>query len=106
MFKYNSLNNYFKNRFGKKVYKIAIDCGFSCPNRDGTKGTGGCIFCSQVGSGEFAIKGTDIKEQLKLAKEKVSNKIKGDKGYVCYFQSFTNTYAPVEKLREIYFRFR
>ena len=103
MFIYNSINNYFKNRFGKKVYKIAIDCGFTCPNRDGTKGIGGCIFCSEGGSGEFAIKGTDIKEQLKLAKEKVNNKIKGDKGYVCYFQSFTNTYAPLEELRKIYF---
>ncbi len=103
MFIYNSANNYFKKRFGKKVYKIAIDCGFTCPNRDGTKGTGGCIFCSKGGSGEFAIKGTDIILQLKQAKEKVNNKIKGEKGYICYFQSFTNTYAPIEKLREIYF---
>lgn len=103
MFKYNSANNYFKKRFGKKVYKIAVDCGFTCPNRDGTKGVGGCIFCSEGGSGEFAIKGTDISLQLKQAKEKVKNKINGDKGYICYFQSFTNTYAPVEKLREIYY---
>ena len=103
MFKYNSANNYFKNRFGKKVYKIAIDGGFTCPNRDGTKGVGGCVFCSQGGSGEFAVKGMDIGLQLKQAKEKVNNKIKGEKAYICYFQSFTNTYAPIEKLREIYF---
>lgn len=103
MFIYNSVNNYFKKRFGKKIYKIAIDCGFTCPNRDGTKGVGGCIFCSEGGSGEFAVKGTDINLQLKQAKEKVSNKIKGDKGYICYFQSFTNTYAPIVKLREIYY---
>lgn len=103
MFIYNSVNNYFKKRFGKKVYKIAVDCGFTCPNRDGTKGIGGCIFCSEGGSGEFATKGIDIIQQLKQAKEKVSNKITGEKGYICYFQSFTNTYAPVEKLRKIYF---
>ncbi len=103
MFIYNSANNYFRNRFGKKVYKIAIDCGFTCPNRDGTKGVGGCVFCSEGGSGEFAIKGTNIKDQLQQAKEKVNKKIKGEKGYICYFQSFTNTYAPVEKLKEIYF---
>ncbi len=103
MFRYNSLNNYLKEKFNKKVYKIAIDCGFTCPNRDGTLGTGGCIFCSEGGSGEFAEGGSDIKEQILRAKERIRSKTRGQCGYICYFQSFTNTYAPVEKLRELYF---
>ncbi len=103
MFKYNSANNYYKKRFGCRTYKLSIDCGFSCPNRDGTKGIGGCIFCSQGGSGEFAAKGSTIIEQIELAKEKVKNKICADGKYICYFQAFTNTYASVEKLRKLFF---
>ncbi len=103
MFKYNSANNYFKNKFGKKVYKLCVDCGFTCPNRDGTKGVGGCIFCSQGGSGEFAVKGNNVLEQLKLAKENIKHKISDDAGFICYFQSFTNTYANIEKLKELYY---
>lgn len=103
MKRYNSLNDYLKNKFNKKIYKIAIDVGGTCPNRDGTKGIGGCIFCSIGGSGEFAEKGTNIKVQLSRAKERISKKVKGKRGYIAYFQSFTNTYAPVEKLRDNFF---
>ncbi len=103
MKRYNSLNDYLKNKFNKKIYKIAIDIGGTCPNRDGTKGIGGCIFCSIGGSGEFAEKGTNIKVQLSRAKERISKKVKGERGYIAYFQSFTNTYAPVEKLRDNFF---
>ncbi len=94
-------SQYFKERFDSKVYKLSLDGGMTCPNRDGTKGTGGCIYCSARGSGEFAEKGTDIIKQLENAKARVSAKIKDGK-YIAYFQSFTNTYAPLEYLRRIY----
>lgn len=102
MKRYNSLNEYLKKRFGKKMYKLAVDAGFTCPNRDGTKGTGGCIFCSEAGSGDFAESGSDIACQLEKAKARVKSKVPSDCGYIAYFQSFTNTYAPVERLRELY----
>lgn len=95
---YKSFNAHCKERFGCKVYKLSLDAGFSCPNRDGTLGTGGCIFCT--GSGEFAEKG-DIAQQLEKAKTRVGQKIKNGK-YIAYFQAFTNTYAPVDKLRQLY----
>ncbi len=96
------LNSYLKNRFGCKVYKIALNGGFTCPNRDGTLGEGGCIFCSQGGSGEFAEDPSlDIFEQIELGKKRVENKIKGGK-YIAYFQAYTGTYGPVEKLRRLY----
>ena len=99
---YTTLNSYLKDRFGQKVYKIALNGGFSCPNRDGTIGTGGCIFCSKGGSGDFAESPTlSITEQIEKGKSKVSGKIKNGK-YIAYFQAFTNTYAPVERLRTIY----
>lgn len=98
---YRTLNEHYKEKFGCKVYKLSIDGGFTCPNRDGTLGTGGCIFCSGDGGGEFAIKPGDIREQLEKAKEKVAAKCRSDK-YIAYFQSFTNTYAPVEVLRQKY----
>jgi len=95
---YKSLNQYLKERFGTKVYKIALSSGCTCPNRDGTVGVGGCIFCADTGSGDFAQSATlPIKEQIKLAKEKVAAKNKGGK-YIAYFQSFTNTYGSVEFL--------
>ena len=97
---YLSLNNYLKNEFGCKVYKLAIDGGFTCPNRDGSLGTGGCIFCSGSGSGEFAVPSNlSVTEQIEAAKERVSSKIKDGK-YIAYFQSFTNTYAPVDVLEQ------
>ena len=95
---YKSFNQYCQERFGCKVYKLSIDAGFTCPNRDGTVGTGGCIFCS--GSGEFAEKGS-VSQQLENAKLRVSQKIKDGK-YIAYFQAFTNTYAPVDKLRRLF----
>lgn len=95
---YRSLNQHLKERFGTKVYKIALSSGCTCPNRDGTVGVGGCIFCADTGSGDFAQSATlSIKEQIKLAKEKIASKNKGGK-YIAYFQSFTNTYGSVEFL--------
>lgn len=100
--KYTTLNSYLKKRFGCKVYKLSLDGGFTCPNRDGTIGTGGCIFCSRGGSGDFAeSRDLSITEQIEKAKEKVAKKITDGK-YIAYFQAFTNTYAPVERLEEIY----
>lgn len=98
---YRTLNQHYQEKFGCKVYKLAIDAGFSCPNRDGTLGHGGCIFCSGEGSGEFAEKGCSVTDQLQQAKSRVSAKIKDGK-YIAYFQAFTNTYAPVQRLRKLY----
>ena len=99
---YYSLNQYLRDTFGQKVYKIAIDGGFTCPNRDGTLDTRGCIFCSGVGSGEFAQDRMEsIALQITKAKERVAGKIKEGK-YIAYFQAFTNTYAPVSRLRQLY----
>ena len=95
-----TLSQHYRETFGCKVYKLSLDGGFSCPNRDGTLGTGGCIFCS--GSGEFAEGGPDpIAVQLERAKMRVAAKNKGGK-YIAYFQAFTNTYAPVQRLRQLY----
>jgi len=94
------LSQYYREKFGCKVYKLSLDGGFTCPNRDGTLGHGGCIFCS--GSGEFAEKDCQsIALQLERAKERVRGKTKDGK-YIAYFQSYTNTYAPVERLRQLY----
>lgn len=91
---YNTIGNYLKERFSCKVIKLSLDAGFTCPNRDGSKGTGGCIFCSAEGSGDFA---SDIPGQIRL----LSKKWPSGK-YIAYFQSHTNTYAPAEVLREKY----
>ena len=98
--KYKTLNEHYREIYGCKVYKLSLDGGFTCPNRDGKLGVGGCIFCS--GSAEFAEGGTDISEQLEKAKRLVAAKNKDGK-YIAYFQSFTNTYAPVERLRKLYY---
>lgn len=103
---YLSLNTYLRKRFGCKVYKVAINGGFTCPNRDGTIDTRGCIFCSGYGSGEFAEDASlSVTEQIERGKKRVEAKmpknISGGK-YIAYFQAFTNTYAPVEKLRKLY----
>ena len=98
---YKTLNDHYREIFGCKVYKLSIDAGFTCPNRDGTLGHGGCIFCSGMGSGEFAEGGCNITAQLELAKSRVLAKNKGGK-FIAYFQSFTNTYGPVEILRAKY----
>lgn len=99
---YRTLNEHYREKYGCKVYKLSIDAGFTCPNRDGTVGTGGCVFCSAYGGGEFA-EGLckSVKQQLEQAKARVSAKNKDGK-YIAYFQSFSNTYAPTEKLRKLY----
>lgn len=95
------LSDHYKEKYSCKVYKLSLDGGFSCPNRDGTVGFGGCIFCT--GSAEFAEGGPEpIAVQLERAKARVAAKNKGGK-YMAYFQAFTNTYAPVERLRQLYF---
>ncbi len=96
------LNDHLRERFGCKVYKLALNGNFSCPNRDGTLGNRGCIFCSKGGSGEFASDPhKSIAGQLQEAKKRVENKVKGGK-YIAYFQAFTGTYGPVSKLRDLY----
>lgn len=94
-----------KNKYGCKVYKLSLDAMCTCPNRDGTKGYGGCIFCSEGGSGDFAEKVKDssyVKIAIEKAKKKVASKIKGEAKYVAYFQSFTNTYGEPNRLFSIY----
>lgn len=101
---YYSLNAYCQETFGEKLYKIALDAGFTCPNRDGSLGTRGCIFCSSGGSGDFAERLSSpeqIKEALASGKELLSGKKTGSK-YIAYFQAYTNTYAPVSYLESIY----
>ena len=96
------LSDHYREKFGCKVYKLSLDGGFTCPNRDGTLGTRGCIFCGGDGSGAFAEMCCEsIAVQLERAKLRVQDKNKGGK-YIAYFQSFTNTYAPVETLRKLY----
>jgi len=100
---YRTLNDHYQQRFGCKVYKLSIDAGFTCPNRDGTVGTGGCIFCSGDGGGEFAEHACgSVSIQLENARKRVEQKCKSGK-FIAYFQSFTNTYAPIEVLRRLYF---
>ena len=100
--RYYSLDYYIKETFGEKLYKIALDGGMSCPNRDGKIGTGGCIFCSAGGSGDFAgDRKVSIKKQLETGKELVSKKHTGS-SYIAYFQAYTNTYASVEYLEQIF----
>lgn len=99
----NTLNNYYKSTFGSKVYKLSLNGNMTCPNRDGTLGTNGCIFCSKGGSGDFAASHSlSIPEQIIEAKNRISKKITSGK-YIAYFQAFTNTYAPVAYLRNIYY---
>ena len=98
--KYYSFNQYLRDTFGCKVYKISINAGFTCPNRDGTLGHRGCIFCSRGGSGDFAESAEkSITEQIESGKRRVEKKTKDGK-YIAYFQAFTNTYAPVEVLEK------
>ena len=99
---YRTLNEHYRQRFGCKVYKLSIDAGMTCPNRDGTLGTGGCIFCSSDGGGAFAEgpRGT-VAQQLERAKARVRDKIRDGK-YIAYFQSYTNTYAPAERLEALF----
>lgn len=101
---YYSLDAYLKNTYGEKIYKIAIDAGLTCPNRDGTAGVGGCIFCSQGGSGDFAVSlsgGERFQDCLARGKARLSGK-PALRRYIAYFQAYTNTYGPVSYLNEIY----
>ncbi len=103
---YYSLNQYLKDTFGCKVYKVALDGGFTCPNRDGTIGNRGCIFCSAGGSGDFASnRSLSITKQLEEGKRLISRKLPKDKPfkYIAYFQAFTNTYGPIDRLRSLYY---
>ena len=96
------LNDFLKEKFNEKIYKVSLDGGFTCPNRDGKVSKGGCIFCSENGSGDFtATKLKSINAQIEEQIDLVSKKYKGDK-YIAYFQNFTNTYAEVSYLRKIY----
>ena len=97
---WNRLNDNLKAEYGCKVYKLSLSSGCSCPNRDGVNGTRGCIFCD--GAGAFAEAGP-IPEQLENAKKRVAAKLKGrEVKYIAYFQSFTNTYGPIERLEPLY----
>ncbi len=99
---YYSLNSYLKNTYGKKLYRLALDGGMTCPNRDGTLGTRGCIFCSRGGSGEFTpSRQLTITQQIGAAKQIIGKKQKSGP-YIAYFQAFTNTYAPVDYLEHIF----
>lgn len=100
--RYNTLNSYYRELFGEKVFKVSLDAGFSCPNRDGTIGTGGCIYCSSRGSGDYAGDNKkNLKEQFREIRDRMHNKW-GNAKYIGYFQAYTNTYAPAEKLLEMY----
>lgn len=100
--RYHTLDYYYKKKYNSKVCKISLNAGFSCPNKDGTVGTGGCIYCSKIGSGEYAgnIK-DDLITQFNSVKKIMTNKWPNSK-FIGYFQAYTNTYAPVEILKEKY----
>ena len=99
--RYHTLNYHLRRKFGEKLYKAVIDPGFSCPNIDGSKGTGGCIFCSG-GSGYFTHSGMTITEQLAAEKKRISEKNGSSARMIAYFQANTNTYASVDVLRKVY----
>ncbi len=102
--KINTGNEYFKARFGVKTYKLSLNGGMTCPNRDGKIDTRGCIFCSAGGSGEFASNPTlSITEQIEQAKALIANKVPKNCKYIAYFQAYTNTYASVDYLRLIFY---
>lgn len=99
---YHALNEELQKRFGVKVYKLALDGGFSCPNRDVTRGTRGCIFCSGSGSGEFAAdSASTIPQQIEQAKQRIAAKYRTGK-YIAYFQNFTNTYGSIERMEQLF----
>ena len=95
-----TLSEHYRQKYGCKVYKLSLDAGFTCPNRDGTLGTGGCIFCGADGGSAFAEAGCDLTQQLQRAKQRVA--FKGGEKFIAYFQSFTGTYGSVERLRSLY----
>lgn len=102
-----TVSNFYKNIFGTKVYKISVSAGCTCPNRDGTIGFGGCIFCSQAGSGDFVPDSfLEIEQQIEKAKMLLAPKLKNQENvkYIAYFQNFTNTYGDIGKLKQLWFR--
>ena len=101
---YITLSEHYRRRFGRKVYKLSLQSGCSCPNRDGNIGFGGGIFCSEGGSGDFAAPLLPIEEQIQIAKHRVEHKLPKDKSgrYIAYFQSYTNTYGDVKRLSMLY----
>ena len=102
---YHSLDYEVKHCFGKKLYRLSLNGGMSCPNRDGTIGYGGCIFCSEGGSGDFAEESRlSVTEQLRNARKRIERKLPKNipYGYIAYFQAYTNTYGPVEYLRSLF----
>ncbi len=99
---YRSFNSYLKEKYGGRIQKISIDAGFTCPNRDGTKASGGCTFCNNVAFSPYAMTKQTVEEQIEKAMSFYKNRFKNIKGFLAYFQAYTNTYAPVEKLRELY----
>jgi radical SAM protein (TIGR01212 family) len=100
--RYHTLNYFLRNRFGEKIFKISLDAGFTCPNRDGRISKGGCIFCSPRGSGDFTGSCSDLALQFEEVKAMMQKKWKNG-SYIAYFQAYTNTYADVETLREKYY---
>ena len=94
-------SSYFKGMFGHKMYKASISLNGTCPNRDGSRGVGGCIFCSEGGSGEFAASGYSVTNQICQAIDQVRRKAGDNAGYIAYFQSFTNTYCEPEYLAKV-----
>ena len=99
---YYSLNEYLTDRFGEKVYKLSLDGGMTCPNRDGKISTGGCIFCSRGGSGDFAARKCEsVDIQIERAKHRVRGKYKGNK-FIAYFQNYTNTYGEIDYLENLF----
>ena len=100
--RYHTLDYFYKNKFGMKVFKVSLNAGFTCPNIDGTKGYGGCIYCSKTGSGEFAGNIEDSLEDQFISIKNMMLKKWPKAKYIAYFQARTNTYAPVEKLKRIY----
>ena len=102
-----TVSNFYKGIFGTKAYKISVSAGCTCPNRDGTIGFGGCIFCSQAGSGDFVPDSfLDIEKQIEKAKNLLSSKLKNQQNlkYIAYFQNFTNTYGDLDRLKSLWFR--
>lgn len=100
--RYYSLDHYLKQTYGRKMYKISLDAGMTCPNRDGTQGSRGCIFCSMGGSGDFAAdRKLSVTEQLEQGRSQAARKYLGN-SYIAYFQAYTNTYAPISYLRKVF----
>ncbi|MBO7710545.1 MAG: TIGR01212 family radical SAM protein [Lachnospiraceae bacterium] len=97
------ISDVLKERYGEKIYKLSLTSGCTCPNRDGRAGYGGCVFCSEGGSGEFAAKGRDIEKQIEEAKERIRRKTDARR-FIAYFQSFSNTYGDVNRLKALYER--